>query len=653
MAAAGAIALAAAAAGVSPAEARPGAGTGNDRVQAVVIGSVNSPVLRHLRAQMGRDLVVHRARSGQDLARYDVVIVDGDSRRAHVWLARHPEVLDAVRDGQWLMTVDATAAQMMRALRRHAGIHAGARGARVHLMRRGMHDGRSLVRIVQQSGRHTPAGARHAARQVAVALRTGPGLGAAAEAAPPTELLNARYHFSEVSDGRTTYDGARGACRPVVGCIESTGERGRQTPNWVIDHTYDVFLDNGSTARTQGGFQWVGHRATVTFAPRQAGERWAQETVTADNVPSSYGLWAGATDFEVLRPVLSQSGPTIDLAAAAPGTANQTNSYRVANSQSFGFKVGAKASAETGSDGDSAGGDISASVDANWSWSFEREYSLTDWQTRRVGAARPGGVAWRFSALNPCDATRIGGVDSGAWVTVAPPENGCFAMDGNHPRAFGSRTNVVDGGPLEPNGLSSDASELGVFSLWRTSGLSRGTVQFPSKATFTLFGHACRAWFFGCTSHAIRKQAITLGSKHVIDLNAVVPVGIRSIRFYRRDSIRPGGTPVELDTVTPGVDLIGVVELRGPAPANLTLPVATDSSQVRVGDAVEIDAGERGPECLDDLARRAGTNPRALPEGACFLVVSSARQRGAGVEAAAIRVFYAESVVESLRVAPS
>jgi hypothetical protein len=470
----------------------------------------------------------------------DLVIVDGDAI-AGAGLARMRRVKRNLDAGRWVLALDVSD-EDRRAVKELTGFKGGTGYSSAILFRRAPAGGVDQVRIVEshvttrlEERRHPRTVARVTAQLLADELRTAPRARAAADKPVPTELQHVQFSYTTEDSSQFDRLAWNATVQP-------------QTPNWSVDSTYDVFLDN-STQRPQGANQWVRVKVDGSFAPKRASERWS-----ADGW-QSYSWWTGAAALS-LQPVLGTGRDgRLSLVQASPETENEETEYSVGSSFHVGFSGEAGGSEEEGAEG-------SAGVDLGWEFSEHRSFKVKDWTVREQSQPGDALAGWRFAARNPCD------------VRDLKPDraHNCFATSWR--------------GPLEPNELSKGTLDFHSAAVYRTKEVVRDSVLFGTRLGFTLvdtFSDHCAAV---CYDQSYHTYEVSDGDQHEVDLGTVVPIPIWKIEFS------PGKAVPEGAQVPAGTRAVGSVHLTGPANMDLTIPLSSSSPNVTVDRLVKIKKGQ-------------------------------------------------------------
>jgi hypothetical protein len=579
---------------------------------ALIVKHAANPVLRALRARLGRRLQVDRTSAPPSskaapgkLSRYDLLIVDGDNlsprRMAHTRALSRFAV-----SGRWVLALDLRPAHFRRALYRHTGFRArgGAKRSRMFLFRRTTVEGSPQVQMIEARSLAPQAGARlsrrRRRRQAAQEAGRVAGLvqGALGNQVPgqstapgtsgiPPELQHISWSYTEP-----------GHAKPPNGVwTEAYGKKhgidvpspGSQTASWTVNHNFDVYLDNSPT-HPQGNFQFVSYEVNGEFTPKSEGEEFFQMYRQAQVFAAKRNLerawWSGEVGV-VLRP---WSGGLV-WQASQPATPDAETTYTSGNT----FKVGFSASEK--------GGGISGS----YAVSNEKSYSVPDWGVENQGSGNR--LLWRFTSRK-CD-VREGHYSEGKCF------NDCTGCDGT---------------PLLPSDLSLGQVQVHASAWWKTKRLLPPTadLEFNTQVPLVLMDSYCGEWIVVCVDRTLTSRAFNLiGNTYTIAAGAVDPVPVESF------SLAPN--PVNGSANTPS---FGTVKLKEAAPIDTSVVVYSDSGNAVVGPPIDGGPG----------SQRTITIPKGKSVGTFKILTNDNGLKRRGHTTADISAFYTKPTTKQLRV---
>jgi hypothetical protein len=544
------------------------------------------------------------------------LIVDGNELTPRK-LARAGQLRRFAAAGKWILAVDVGPRHHERALARETGFEANGdhHTSEAFLFRRTTVGGEPRTEMVDVPSLR-PRGARHhgvkrrrqarrrlasrVARIVHESVATGE-LGTAGAPAPtaedsavPPELQHVGWVYSVVGQATprngfwTEGKGASGLIYPP--------KPGTQTASWTMNHSFDVYLDNGD-GHPQGNRQIITYALDGQFTPKRPSESFFHMNDDFQvGANKGYHLekawWTGAIGSQVAPDAASDAKLTWQ--ASEPQTPNAETQYT--SGQSF----------EVGFSGSKEGAEVSGS----YSVSNEKSYSVPDWGVQNNTTGNQ--LSWIFSSRSPCD-PRTGHYD----------REKCFKSEA-----------LSDLGPQEPNELSLGQAQVHTNGRWTTKGLledGAGKLNFQVATPVGLVDTYCDDFqFFVCPRvHRDIDYASSGPSPqtYALDASVVNPIPIESLTMAPNPA--DGGA---LEKVT------GTVQLESKAPMDISVVIYSDSKNAVVG----------GPS--GSGSQRTITIPKGQ-DSATFTVQTNDNNLAAGAHTtASITAFYADATTEQLRI---
>ena len=504
-----------------------------------------------------------------------------------------------------------------RAISRETGFRADAGGhaSEAFLFRRTSQTGEPRIEMLDVPSLR-PRGARHhevkrrrqarkrlagrVARIVHESAITGamatPGAPAptATDGAVPAELQHVGWVYSVIGQA-TPRDGYWTPGKGNPGLIYYP-KPGTQTSSWTMNHSFDVYLDNGD-GHPQGNRQIVTYALDGQFTPKRPAESFFHMTDDFQvGTNTGYHLekawWTGTIGSDV-TPDPATSAKLI-WQASEPQTPNAETQYTSGQSFEVGF-TGSKDGAEVG---------------ANYTVSNEKSYSVPDWGVQNQTSGNQ--LSWLFSSRSPCD-----------------PRSGHYDRE----KCFRSEA-LSDLGPQQPNDLSLGQAQVHTNGRWITKGLledGNGSLNFSVSTPIGLVDTYCDDFqFFVCPRSHRDVDFATTGpptQRFTLDASIVNPIPIESLTFSPNPA--DGG---ELERVT------GTVKLEDKAPMDISVVIYSNSKNAVVG----------GPN--GNGSQRTITIPKG-GDTAQFTVQTNDNNLAAGAHTTAnITAFYADATTEQLRI---
>jgi hypothetical protein len=605
----------------APAEARP-------PVRGLVYERAASPVLGKLRAQLGHKLrlaPVTRARLRRN-RRYRLLVLDGHSLSPAA-LARRRRAIGRYMDrGGWVLALDVGPGHFTRTLDRLTRFNVGgaSRSSRAFLFRDAVVHGHPSVIMLDapRLGAGGTAAASAATHQGVVAdqaaevaylmrarlLRPATGVPAPdpGEQDVPDYLQHRTWSYS-VADSQSiqsAYWNDSHLCSGLACLLDpvlAVPAQGQQTANWVMNHTFDVYLDNAA-GDPGGDFQVVTYNLDGEFNPKRPDEKFAfmydPFPLRGAGAPTAFlerAWWTGAVDVGVTPDSATDGKLTVQ--ATAPATPDETTQYTSGDEFSVGFSY------------DPAEG---PGFESSYKVSNVSTHSVPDWGVANQSAGNA--LAWEFSARNACDIR-------GAHYS----RSACFDFS----PAFNA------GQPVLPNELSRSQLQLAATGRWRTKQLladsASGTLTFslPTRVQLEdtycphMFGvSGCTDWIPAWTTTGPPTQTYT------IDTSDVVPVGIKGV------TVAPN--PVDGSA---NQKAAGTITLASPARIPTTVVIFSDIRNAIVG-----------PPTGSGVSRTTVTIPTGQTQTTFPILTNANRLSPGGAATAQITAFYGTATTTQLRV---
>jgi hypothetical protein len=575
-------------------------------VRGLVFRGASSPVLRDLRSDLGARLSLTPetpARLSRDHG-YGVLVLDGDTITPAALAADRTQLRAYLDSGGWVLALDVDPADFSRAINGLTGFTArpphGTQSSRAFLFRdttlKGipavvMLDAPSLTPLNanQLSPNARRAATAAQAQRIAALIRTrllNPNSGLQTPARSgrdvPPYLQLFQWDYS-VAGNQAVPAGWWGTKGKEFGVFPPA--QGKQTASWVMNHTFDVYLDNRSGDPAHD-YQVVTYNLNGEFTPKQPDQKFAYMftpfQVQGIGNPTYFmerAWWTGIADVSVTP----DSGTDANLTwqASAPATPDATTQY----SSGDDFSVGFAASPSEG-----------PGFDASYSVSNVTTHTVRDWGVANQTAGND--LAWEFSARNNCDVR-----------PATYSANRCFDIGFLHNQM-----------PNQPNELSLGQLQLATTGRWRTKRLlgdaNHGRLTFTVKTPVALEDSYCSLFELGACVDPTGSGAnefvrpFTTGpppQTYAIDAYRVVPVGIKSVTVSPATADGTNNQPVT-----------GTVTLEHPALIPTTVVIFSDNRNATVGvptggavsrTTVTIDQGQQ------QATFRILTNANHLPAG--------------------------------------
>ena len=379
---------------------------------------------------------------------------------------------------------------------------------------------------------------------------------------------------------------------------------GSQRSTWTINHSFDVYLDNGD-GRPQGNYQVLTYNLAGEFTPNAGGGFFQMDNpfqigFTDDKVVER-AWWTGQLELSVEPIPGTGTDEELVWQANQPATPNEEEEYTSGND----FDLGFTASTEEG-----------AGIDASYHISNEKTNKIPDWGV--INNTVQNSLSWEFSSRNPCDT-------SGRKLDVNG-QNGCFDQVG---------PGIRSGLPNRPNGLSLSQLQTNASGRWQTQAVLSGQdaeLGFDVLTQTVLFDTYCDNWFVGfCGPNRVgNPHGILSGpTEHWLDVSAVNPIPIQSLNLSPNPA--NGGT---------AQNVTGTITLERAAPMDLTVLVYSNSQNAIVGAPLG-----SGPASRTDVRIPKGA------KSATFTIQTNDNGIAAGGHTtAAISAFYTETTTSQLRV---
>ncbi|GMA14254.1 hypothetical protein E5F05_02515 (plasmid) [Deinococcus metallilatus] len=534
-----------------------------NRTSALVVGPVQSAYLDAL----GPNLNLVPYTGNEKLDDYQMVIFDGDANTPTAVVA-HPVITQALRSGKWVLGVDLSEAHKKEAL--GPILHASTCGSSAAYAVHAGYDanGRFQAQVVEPSrsvaqakrsgsstgkgtgvqptdpptepSRQSCGGGADAAAQ---SLRADPGAASAfaktllgdlakptrltpqdLPAGIPSNLIYATYYFTETFS------------QPLSGSLQGHG--GTQHPNYSVNRTFTVFLNNKNNP--QGDFQYVLLEQDAAANPKTSDENFiAMGTKNGtDWIAGTYdeagwfqnrmqlSLWANPTDWSIV--------------STSPDTVNGSTSVTTGVS----FQVGLSANSAQGPGGS-----------ASFTYTNSQSRNITDWAVDNLATTTQ--TQWMYGSRYPVDARYVANCSQAIFGA------GCFL------------------GQL-PNAIAQSALKLYTQSVWKTPSVIDNPVGFSYWTFYEMLDVGCSnnggiTCYSPSWTYQQYQPQYTQGLN--FDLGVVVPIPIQSITFSPNPA--KGGT-----TVT------GTVTLSRPAKIDTPIGLSSNSQNATVLPSVTVKQGQ-------------------------------------------------------------
>jgi hypothetical protein len=371
---------------------------------------------------------------------------------------------------------------------------------------------------------------------------------------------------------------------------------GQQTASWTMNHSFDVYLDNGD-GHPQGNNQIVTYALDGQFTPKLPGEDFFHmnddfRVAANTGYHLEKGWWTGTIGSSVTPAAASDAKLT--WRASEPQTPNADTTYT--SGQSF----------EVGFTGSSEGAEVSGS----YSVTNEKSYSAPNWGVQNNTSGNK--LSWLFSSRSPCDG-RPAGYD----------RDKCFR-----------NAALTDWGPEQPNDLSLGQTQVHTNGRWTTKGLleeGKGQLDFTVSTPISLVDTYCNDFeFFVCPRNSRLIDYASTGPKegsYSIDASIVNPIPVESLKLAPNPA---NGSKLEKVT--------GTVTLEKKAPMDISVVIYSDSKNAVVG-------GPSGSGSQRTISIPKGSS------SADFTVQTNDNKLSPGAHTtASITAFYAGPTTEQLQI---
>lgn len=535
-----------------------------DRLDALVLGPVQSEYLEPLKSTLNMVQYTGSEKSGD----FDMVIFDGD---AHTPAAVKANSLvdQALRSGHWVMGVDLTQAHKdslepvlhastcgpSAAYAIHTGYDANGRfrawviepsRSEAQPKRSGSPTGRNdTLQPAPQPTRPASQPCGSGASATAQSLRPDPGATSAfaktllEEVAKPTKLtrqdlpagipsnlIYATYFFTETFS------------QPLSGSLQA--HPGTQHPNYNVNRSFTVYLNNKNNP--QGDFQYVLLEQDAAANPKASNENFIAMG-TKNGTDWDIGTYDEAGWFQSRMQLSLWANPTDwNLISTSPDTVNGSTNVTTGVS----FQVGLSGNAAQGPGGA-----------ASFTYSNSQTRNITDWAVDNLATNTE--TQWLYRSQHPVDARYL------VNCTQAIRGQGCYL------------------GQL-PNALSQGALKLYTQSVWKTPSVINAPAGFSYWTFYEMLDVGCAENLgFICYSaaglYASQQYAPHYTQGVSFDLGVVVPIPIASLTF--------SPTPVK-----GGTAVTGTVTLTKPAKIDTPIVLASNSQNATVLPSVTVKQGQ-------------------------------------------------------------
>lgn len=448
-------------------------------------------------------------------------------------------------------------------------------------------------------------GARQASRLVEAAATADPSF-ALAQSAPqgdtglPTEVQHVGWTYVETGTAIPPTGFYPGGDKNGIGAPQA----GSQQSAWTINHSFDVYLDNGA-GHPQGNYQVLTYNLNGEFNPAVSGVFFQMDNCfkigfTCDKVMER-AWWTGRVNPLMVPALGTGTDQKLVWKASQPATPNQEHEYTSGND----FQLGFTASTKEG-----------AGIDASYNVNNERSNTIADWGV--ANETEQNNLRWEFSSRDPCDVSGDGGeVNS---------KDGCFDESG---------PGIRSGLPNRPNDLSLGQLQFFASGRYQTESVLAGQAAelgFDVATTIELVDTYCDGWFIGwCGTgrYGALYGILNEATEHWLDVSAVNPIPIESVEL----SPNPANGAAHQNVT-------GTVKLERPAPMDLTVLIYSNSQNAVVGAPVgggpESSTTVHIPTGKDSASFEVQTNDNGIQPG--------------GHTTAAITAFYTEGHTTQLQV---
>ena len=578
---AAAMALAVVGGGIGPAAALADSGAPD----ALVLGRADGPGLSAIRTA-GVDTTRAADAGGIDPDRWDILIVDGDSVPTDA-LRERPAVAAFVAAGKWVLALDVRPSDH-KALTEYTGFDPsdGERSDRSELFafRVARTQGSPTIEMIDSGPYSLPGSDRLSEpRQRELSLRHvdrvanligdevgvggGSGAGSARVAkvesvicppldrAPDAELQHVAFCWLDAGQEPMPNGYWTEKSNPWwIDWVDNSHAPGKQTANWVVNHRFDVYLNNGP----QNPF---GSNQTITYAidgqvnPKTGAEQFFRMDRPADKITSGFGTkrfperawWTARIDPKV-TPAAATSA-NLQWNSSHPESPNAETSYSSGEEFNIGFN--------------GTGGNLtnvaSGGVSLSYSSSNSKSWTISDWGVENKGSGND--LSWTFSARQPCDVR-----------DTAKIGTKCFGSDG-----------LPSYGPLAPKALSLQQNQFHASGRWHTKKLLTGKdalLKFDIAAPITFLDTYCEPratqgailLFNPCYYMQHQEKRVGGAETVAVDAGFVNPVPVKQLKLSPDSADGSKDTKVE-----------GTVVLDRPASIPTVVKIFSDSDNAKVG----------------------------------------------------------------------
>jgi hypothetical protein len=504
---------------------------------ALVYGPVNGPIFDEIKDGLNLQNYSRAETPGQ----YDVVIFSGASFTPDA-LSDDALLKNAFRAGKWLLALDISEDHKSRGLNKLIGC--GNTGSSTAFMVRHDRGGPGHTRIfVADVGWTPPAGAnKREASQPAVSVHPG-------EVSRQAETVMRHLYrdpmpqaAENIPDG-LLYKQYYFSYNPTLYLDAPPYRSNTQTADMSLLFTYSIFLDNRNNP--QGNFQWVAATLDGQAQPSN-GEIAADDERVKGWVQALFAL-----NYVVM------AGAELNWVSSSPKNPIPVQTYTTDSSFTVDFNTG-------------GGG-------GSYTWGSSTTYEIPDWGAVLQNAPA-GSALWNFASQNPGNALLDNWSDD---------EAGWF------------QTGFGKGGlPQEPNQLTKGVVNFHVEQVWKTNTVETQNAYISVGVIQTLACFYCSHYSPGaCWSNCGCYNTATnnLLDTHMLDMGAVVPVPIETIRF-------------EPNPVQAGASATGTITLQGPAPTDVMIEISSNSQNATVLPTVTINQGATSGQ-FEVLTNNNGISP--------------------------------------------